>query len=237
MDKIEEKLWKRVERYAWLFRIVPFIRFAAVCNNLAFGVVTDKSDVDIFIVAKKRRLYIAWAFANFLTRLFGVRTYGEKNAGRFCLSFMVDEGTIGFSRIAVKNDIYLANWIYHLIPVVDRGIGSKVAAKNKWILPIVKKGDFVFDFVSGRSRVKRDFFLLYLVRKFFEILMFGPVGNLFEVIFRSLAFRRLRKRKGSILLKDMIKLHENDRRVAFRELYLKSGSGDFVAFLGTLPKN
>ncbi|MFA4890833.1 MAG: hypothetical protein WC604_00545 [Candidatus Gracilibacteria bacterium] len=233
MDKIEEKLWKRVGRYGWLFRIVPFIRFAAVCNNLAFGVVTDKSDVDIFVVAKKRRLYVAWAFANFLTRFFGVRTYGEKIAGRFCLSFMVDEGAVGFSRVAVKNDIYFANWIYHLVPVIDRGIGSRIEAKNKWILPIIKKGSFAFD----RSKVKKDFFLLYLVRKFFEILMFGPVGNLFEAIFRSLAFRRLRKRKGSILLNDMVKLHENDRRVAFRELYLKSGNGDFVAFLRTLPKN
>ena len=233
MDKIEEKLWKRVRVCGWLFRLVPFLRFAAVCNNLAFGVVTEKSDIDIFIVAKRKRVYTAWAFVNFLMRLFRVRTYGDSVAGRFCLSFMVDEGAIGFTRIAVKNDIYLANWIYYLSPVIDRNLGFKIEAKNKWILPIVKKESFALD----RSRVKSDFFLLYLVRKFFEVLMFGPVGNVVEKLFRKLALRRLGKRKGAILLKDMMKLHENDRRVAFRELYLKSGNEDFVSFLRTLPKN
>jgi len=233
MDKIEEKLWGKVQKHAWIFDVVPFLRFAAVCNNLAFGVVTEKSDIDIFIVAKKKRLFITWAFVNFLTRLCGVRTYGPDTAGRFCLSFLVDEGAVGFSRMAVKNDVYLANWIYYLNPVVDRGVGFKIEEKNKWILPIVKQDKFIL----RKDHLKRSFFLSYLIGRLFEVLMFGPVGNLFEKLFRSLALRRLGKRKGAVLLKDVVKLHENDRRVTFRELYKKSGSENFISFLRTLPKN
>lgn len=237
MDKIEEKLWANVRKRGWLFQAVPFLRFVAVCNNLSFGVVTEKSDVDVFIVAKKNRVYTVWFFANFFTRLFGARTYEKNTAGKFCLSFLVDEGALGFARMAVKNDVYLANWLFFLLPLIDRGCGANIEAKNKWILPIVNGASNKSEFVLNRSFLLKKSVGAFVLSKFFEILMFGPIGNLFEKLFRFISLRRLGNKKGAILLKGFIKLHENDRRVTFRELYLKSGKDNFVAFLRTLPKN
>ena len=64
MDKIELKLWNKVNRWLFLIRMVPFLKLVCVSNNMSFGVVDGQSDIDLFVVAKKGRLYTARFFLN-----------------------------------------------------------------------------------------------------------------------------------------------------------------------------
>ena len=90
-EEISKVLWAKVEKYRFLLEGMPDVKMVAVCNNLAFGNATEKSDIDIFIVSERDRLYTARTFAAALTHFTGTRRHGNKIAGRFCLSFFADE--------------------------------------------------------------------------------------------------------------------------------------------------
>ena len=220
MDKIEDKLWHKVEKARWLFGIVPFVRMVAVCNNLSFGVADEKSDIDVFIVARKGRLYVVWAFTNFLFRLFGLRTYGKETAGRFCFSFMVDESAMRLSKIAVKNDVYLAYWVSKLKPVLDRGCVDRFELQNKWALSHLKSKRFEID----RSKIRVG----SVAGRILEVLMFGPIGGMVERFCMWRGMKRLHRRGEVFVGRSVIKLHESDRRVQFRNEYFKRADSDLM---------
>ena len=142
MKKIEDKLWDKVKKWVWLFQIIPFVKTVAVCNNLSFGIVDEKSDIDIFIITRRDRIFIAWAFSNLLLKIFKIRTDKDHVAGRFCLSFFVEEKSMNLSKISMKDDVYLAYWISRLVPIVDRGGTYKFLNKNKWALSLIGKEKF-----------------------------------------------------------------------------------------------
>ena len=86
-----DKLWRRVARWRWLFRAVPFLKFAGVGNTLAMGWPESNSDIDLFIVTRKNRLFTTRLFLTLITSLFGVRRHGEKNCWSL-LSFVLRRG-------------------------------------------------------------------------------------------------------------------------------------------------
>ena len=132
MNEIEKKLWKRVRFFSKFFKMIPFLKMAAVCNNLAFGKVSENSDIDLFIVAKTGRLFTVRTFVTFWFSVFGVRRHANKVAGRFCLSFFIDEEAMDLSPLAIPKDFYLAYWVGTIVPIVDiNNTSLKFLSRNK----------------------------------------------------------------------------------------------------------
>ena len=245
MDKIEEKLWNKVYRFVNVMQAVPFVKMIAVCNNLAFGIVDEESDIDIFVVAKKKRLFIARLFLVFYLHITGVRRHGKKVAGRFCLSFFVDESHLNLSKLAIKNDIYFAYWIYKLVPIINRGVLYEFEMKNRWILPVLKEESFR----NKRSDIKKAPTKAFLSRKFFEFILFGPIGNVVEKFIGSWQMKRakekaekLESRAGTVIADNVLKFHDADKRLLYRDAYSKiveKGADGFdePAFISVLKKS
>jgi len=222
MDKIEDKLWNKVFRYSWIFNLAPFVKGVFVCNSLAFGTATVNSDIDIFVVTKRNRLYIARFYLNFLLKIFGQRTYGKKTAGRFCLSFFVDEDEMNLTKFSKSNDYYLAYWIYSLKPIVDRNFVSRFASKNKWALNLVNKDNFDYQNEDFRSHPVSNFF-----RRVKEVCFFGFIGNFFEYLFRKFVNNSDHSNPCIHISPKVFKFHLNDRRIYFRDSYIKQFGKNF----------
>ncbi len=225
-EVIEEKLWKRVERYVPFLQLVPFVRMVAVCNNLSFGNVDDDSDIDLFIVAEKGRLFIVRTMITAIFQILGVRRHGKKVNGRFCLSFFIDEEMADLSAIALDNDFYLAYWIPHLLPVIDERNGAGLfysevfLSKNAWV------HDY-FDTKLLISRkhliVKSGFFRFF--QRILNFILIGLFGKLIEGVLKKWQLKRARKKasiadeRSNLLVKEnILKFHNVDRR---REYNLK----------------
>ena len=84
---ISEKFWGRVKQYGQYVSQTPFVEMVAVCNNLSYDNPTESSDIDLFIVIKKGRMWIARLIVSLILQFHGVRRHHDKIAGRFCLSF------------------------------------------------------------------------------------------------------------------------------------------------------
>jgi len=269
MIKIDEKNFGKMKKWAFLMNAVPFLRGSFVCNSYAIGTADEKSDIDLFVVTKRNRLYTARFFMNLLFRIFGVRTYGDDVAYKFCLSFFADEDNLNFTSIAKRKDFYFAYWIYTLKPIINRNIhgqpvSEQIIGKNFWardLLGITNSGEqnvqATLDEHSTLNRqnaqldltfVRDHFFFSTIFRKFFEIIFLSFIGAFFENIFRKIQIgkikKRLKKAKSSsadvLLKKGILKLHENDRRVEFRDSYMakygaKFDETNFISLL-TLSK-
>ncbi len=222
MEKVEKVLWKRVRRYLPFLRFVPFLRMVAVCNNISFGRVTEKSDIDLFVVAKSGRLFTVRLFSIFILHVLGVRAHGRKFPGRFCLSFFVDDSSLDLSKIAISDDIYLALWTKSILPILDDGVGDVFVAKNSWARSYFEpESRFELDKSNAIAMKSTSRWIL-------EYFFSGRFGSFFENSLKKWQLKRARgkmKNFGSsasiIIDEHMLKFHHNDKRSHYRDAWLR----------------
>ncbi len=65
----EKKLWEKVEKKRRILSYMPGIYCICVCNSLAMNAAHQESDIDLFIITKKNRL---WTARIFLTAFFAL---------------------------------------------------------------------------------------------------------------------------------------------------------------------
>ena len=241
VDKIEEKLWSRVEKYKKIFELVPFVKIVFVCNSLSFGVVDDKSDIDLFIVTKKNGLFFARFILVIIMSFLGIRRYNDNVAGRFCLSFFVDEECMDLSKFSIKNDFYLLYWTQKLVPIYgSKSVLNKFIKYNRWAFP-----DEIYIEDRYFELTGKGFFSRGVLGKFLEILWL-PFHFLFGWILKYLQIARARKKyallldkQGTLVSDHVLKFHNNDKRVFYRDVYLKKFGIHFSEsnFLQVLKEN
>ena len=112
-------------------KFLPFIKLVGLCNNSGNNNIRDDSDIDLFIVTSKNRLFIARFLVTVLISLMRLRRHDQKIANRLCLSFYASEDDLDFSKIKIiDNDVYLIYWIVNLFPIYDRGSYDIFLKKN-----------------------------------------------------------------------------------------------------------
>ncbi|MFH0776390.1 MAG: hypothetical protein V1936_02150 [Patescibacteria group bacterium] len=202
------KLWRRVAKHLFLLRFTPFLRLAAVGNSLAMGWPEKNSDIDLLIVAPKRRLFTTRFFLTFWSQIFGMRRHGQKIAGRLCLSFFLAENAADLTKLQIgPRDPYLALWVATLVPI--RGESAEFFAANNWI----KKYFPNLKLSTTQKKFRRKTFL--------ERILDGRLGDLLEKTFRKWQLNRASKKrknlaKNAVIISDeILKFHETDRREHF----------------------
>ncbi len=212
-EKISQQYWKKVRTYLPFIQLVPFLKMVGVCNTLAINNATKESDIDLFIVAKTGRLFWVRFCTVVLFSLLGVRRHGHKTAGRFCLSFYVDESALNLHSVqAGEDDIYLPFWILTMKPLYGRATYEKFVKENLWV-----------EKYFGRTlSVAKDFWKPNALRFFGllrELIFKGKLGDFFERKLQSAQMKRhahhaahLPSEASVVVSGHMLKFHNIDRR-------------------------
>jgi len=217
---------KAAKRLRW----IPFFRAMFVCNTVASSSASHCSDIDVFIVIRKGRIWLTRFFITVTLTVFGMRRNKKHVANKICLSFYVTDEHLNVSDVAIDaKDIYLAYWIDQLIPVYDpENLRADIMKANSWahiFLPNAFK-PFV---LHPRWRVA-DSSIGRKVKRMFEILWAGGYGTLIEKQAKAAQERKMAMNFSSIknepdsrvVIDDtMLKFHENDRRAKFREEWME----------------
>jgi hypothetical protein len=199
---------------------VPFVKMVAVCNNLAYNNPSELSDIDLFIVIKKGRMWTTRLIITLILQFFGVRRHGDRIAGRFCLSFFATDDRLDMGALEKKpEDPYLAYWTRHLKPVYGKSCYREFEQANReWL-----KKRYGLEMPDADS-LRLPFSDKSGTRRFWEVLLRGRFGNLLEGLIRRLLRKRsLKKAKllgpeaGVIIEDTMLKFHNNDRREEYQE--------------------
>ncbi|MBI2453759.1 hypothetical protein HYV58_01115 [Candidatus Peregrinibacteria bacterium] len=185
-----------------------------MCNSLALGNATEKSDIDLFIITEAKRLASARFCLKILTQLFGMRVHHKKVAGRFCLSFFVTEDNLNLKELAFPFDPHFASFAATMVPFVGPLSVEKFFRDNEaWILPYFgnfHSPQFPRNFCSPALRACQVF-----IEKILGL--FGP--NLGKRLFqwqlrrdRDLEKNSSPKTGGIVMEPDIFKFHINDTR-------------------------
>jgi hypothetical protein len=223
--KLVESKLKIARRGIKKLRYVPFVRAVFVCNTLALGSVTEKSDIDVFVVTRKGRIWLARFFCNLFLRLCRLRTSKKGYRNKVCLSFFVTDNSLNLADLQIGEiDVYLIYWISLLMPVYDpEKVRERIIEENAWIKEFVSQAcdDFV---LLPKYRVK-DARLSRLIRKVFETMWGGRYGDIIERQAKSAQAVKIKKRgletdvinKSVVISDSFLKFHENDRRRQYQE--------------------
>lgn len=126
--------WRRMPFIRWLGRCNPFVKAVAVGNSLAMGNFGKGSDIDLMIVTKKNRLYLARLLFVIPLILLRLRPNETKRAP-LCVSFMIDESALLMSDFTSANDIYFSHWCSSLVWVYDTsGIAEQCMKENRSLM-------------------------------------------------------------------------------------------------------
>ncbi len=213
--------WKKVRRTHWLFSICPFIDLICVCNSLPIYAIDEESDIDLFVVAKKNRLFLARLALTVLTTLLGVRRHGTKTRERFCLSFYVTEENLDLKKIALEPyDIYLAYWIKTLEPVAGNyETYQKVLSLSRaWLSEYFKTIDehrrYFRKAKPWHEEWKQRFERWLDKDKWEEKTKHSQMRRAREKYFL------LKDKSGTVLSDTMLKFHNQDERSEIRERWV-----------------
>lgn len=220
--KIAEDLWKKVERGRFLLSVCPFVKMAAVCNTLAYGNVTQSSDIDLFIITKDGRLAQARFFMKLITQIFGMRAHHEKIAGRFCLSFFATESALNLKPLVHDFDPHLAYFVNMMTPLFGEGVYMDwLHANDPWVSFYFKR-----QIAPRLSRIKNSpiaAVLKFLLECFLRLFGKGLENFLYEFQMKRdrLRQKQFPKSDGIVMNRNVFKFHETDPREEIAKQFLE----------------
>lgn len=206
-----DALFLRIEKFKFVLESLPFIEEVAVCNNLSFGIANEDSDIDLFFVLNSKRFFLSRFLITGIFQLFGLRRHGNKVAGRFCLSFFVDEKNLNLSSLRVnENDYYFYFWFRSLIFLKRNSfIQSELINLNKSWSDL--NG---FSATSSNLVVKNN-----LTARFLEFVFGCKLFDWFELCLERFQLKRAKAKNlklenpfGVVIRKGLLKFHVLDAR-------------------------
>ncbi len=204
---------------------VPFVRAVFVCNTVAMGLADEDSDIDVFIIVKKSRIWLARFGCILILNLFRLRRTKKKIKNKICLSFYVADDCLDLEKIAIKDDVYLIYWLDNLIPIYDPdNLHQSVLQANKWVGKHLPHGMREYIETHCNASVPQK------IKTFFEKLWGSRYGYLLEKQAKGIQQAKMKKNYTSVQNKhdtrviisdSMLKFHETDRREEYREQWCK----------------
>lgn len=226
IDKKMDIAKKAAKKLRW----IPFFRAMFVCNTVASSSASHCSDIDVFIVIRKGRLWLTRLLITLTLTFFRLRRNKKHVANKICLSFYVTDAHLDLSDVTIDApDIYMAYWIDQLIPVYDPdNVREEIMKQNTWAKELIPNAFQKF-VLHPRWRVE-DGAIAKRIKRMFEAVWKGGYGNLLEKQAKGAQEKKMAMNFSSIkdepdsrvVIDDtMLKFHENDRRAKFREEWRK----------------
>jgi predicted nucleotidyltransferase len=114
---------------------IPGIKMVAVTGSLAMENSVVGSDIDLFIITAKSKLWLSRLISYLLLKLFGFSVRVPRDVvqkDKLCLNMWFDEGDLVWRE---PRNIYTAHEIAQITPLINKDkTYEKFMFKNKWIL-------------------------------------------------------------------------------------------------------
>lgn len=199
---------------------VPFVRAVFICNIFPMSL-KESSDMDVFIVVRKERIWVARILCTFALSVFGLRRKHGAHQDHVCLSFYVTDNHLNLQDIAIQEDIYLAYWVKTLLPVFDpENLLNIIQEENNFLSDLVSL-DRGID-LSQRQRV-------HVTVPLVKIVCENIMGEMFEMYAKKFQKKKMKYNVASkqsshtsdVIISDtMLKFHEHDRREQYKQQWL-----------------
>ena len=207
------RYWRWIDGHRRALAWVPFVRLIMVMNGVAQGEVNDESDIDLFVVARKGRVWLCRAWMLALLTILGLRARAGKKAMRFSPEFFVDEEHMNMLGVGSDSSYLTSFWISDFTPILHSGYFAKFWSANSWL-----SGNLPVAWRSPRARAVGEIARPALIG-LFEWILGGVFGDTMEriladkqqgIIQRNL--QRMGDRPDYLINEHTIKIHFQSNR-------------------------
>ncbi|MFA4818723.1 MAG: hypothetical protein WC621_02690 [Patescibacteria group bacterium] len=215
LEKLRWAIKKRQRAYraARLLKHLPYVRLVAVVNTVALDAPLANSDIDFFIIARRRHIFTVRFLVTALIHILRWRRHDNYINNRICLSFYLSDDALNMWPLTYADDPYLRFWLLSLDVLYDDGVYPKFIQHNQWLAP---------EFPNWRPVVYGNQAPAPLSANSGQIAQVGSMkNNILEKIFKRLQMSLIKSHKNSrfgdgskaVLASDYIlKFHETDTR-------------------------
>lgn len=120
---------KKLRKVVNILRFVPFMRMVGVTGRVSMGSAQSKSDWDVLIVCKARKIWTGRTLATGVLHFLGKRRHGKKINDRVCLNYFITDGSL---EVPTK-DLFSAHEYNFILPLYDDNIYASFQLTNRWI--------------------------------------------------------------------------------------------------------
>ena len=182
--------WRKFLKYRRIFSFVPFLDFAIVSGSLALGNVHENSDFDVIVGARAGRIFTVRAFCLLIFGTLGLRRRGmdgkAASSDKICFNHFV---TPTAYRLSPPHNDYWKKLYENLVPVYGREKSVENFFKaNNW----VSRGK-IFDEKYWQPQGGILKYTTHVFRSFFEWMLKGFLGNVFEKFLKSVQIKRMKR--------------------------------------------
>ena len=125
----KEKLTE-VASYMKICQVIPGVKFMGISGSTSMSNSKENSDVDLFIITQKNRLWTSRFWVVILAQVMGLRSI--YSSARICLNLFFDEEELEIRR--QKRNIYVAHEVVQLKVVLNKKNTYEIFMnKNHWI--------------------------------------------------------------------------------------------------------
>lgn len=219
----KQKLIKKARNANWIFRSCPFVEFVAICNYLPYAIVEENSDIDLLVVAKPGRIFIARLFLTLMTHVAGMRRYGDKVEGRFCLSFYLTSDNLNLTPLLLRpHDIYMGFWALALLPIYG----------DEWVYTDFKRFNeqwmqqYFVDWTERNEKYDVKGKKKNILGRIWQFILKRRFGDWLEARLKAYFVKRHYKNMNSLpenasveVSSERLKFHNNDKRQYFSDQF------------------
>jgi len=229
-----DRKFKRALLTVKIFRLIPWIKLIALGNLLGAQNLREESDIDLFIVAGNKQVWLTRFFCVGLIKLLGWRPQPGKSRDKICLSFFISDQALDLSGFMLKNkdvghpighptsgafDLYFIYWLAGLTPLYDKdGTYKKLIEANSWLKGYLPNWQTKIPSANRSVSAQAMSFYHDIVDLFFGGL--EPQFKSLQIKILPPALKSLMNLDSRVVVNDkVIKLHVNDRREEYRKKF------------------
>lgn len=210
--------WNRARRVARLLRIIPTIQLVGITGGLAMNNASDDDDIDVFIVALPRTLWITRLLATILTDALGVRRHPNDRmiTNKICLNMFVTRDALAVPKN--ERDLFTAHEVLQMIPLWNRNnIYQQFLQANRWVKTFLPNGwKQRFQAPSTKLQIISKSKIQYFIFRYCLGFVIWSL-KFTEVPARVIQLWYMRKRHSTEVVSDkVIRFHPRDARVWIR---------------------
>lgn len=185
--------WRRLRRIAWWLQVTPFLQGLAGTGSLAFENAKETSDLDVLIIAAPNRVWTVRFFLTVLLDAFGLRRRPRgETRDRVCLNHYLASDALEFP----YRSLYTAMEYARLIPILGQSTCRRFRLANRaWMLQYLTQ---IFPDTLPHQKTVQPTLFLRGVRRVFELLLLGPVGNAVERLLARLQHALIARGKAAV---------------------------------------
>ncbi len=215
---------KIARKVAKWFSYLPFVKLVALSNLIGRHNMRDESDIDIFIITGKKRLWLSRFFCAGLMKLLNKRPTKDNKKDKICLSFYVDSDHLDLSGLSLETgeDWYFYYWLAGLYPLYDEGsYYLRLMQSNQWLKQYLPNTDFLISNQSYNPALKFRSKAPFIFRGIHKLLnKLETRLEKFQLHIMPQALKDKANHNSQVVIKEgVLKLYLTDRRQEFKEIF------------------